>query len=108
MSAERFEKLAKSKFDIKVAKLNLLERVESELTFTHNGGAFKATPELMAVANFYFSRENDIVLLDDYGTPILVNLEHLREQISTFHQFALNAYLNEYTELKKVRNGEKL
>jgi hypothetical protein len=110
MSTERFEKLANSKFDSKVAQLNLLERVDAQLAFTHNGGLFKATPELMSIVTFYSETAEGerVLILDEYQNPILVELDTMIQLIVTHHQFALNAYHNDYTELKGVRNGDKI
>ena len=109
MSAEKLQQLAESKFDIKVAKLNLLERVEAQLTFPYNGGLFKATPELMAVLALYTKDSVvDLVLLDEYQTPIRVVISELTRKVLEAHQFALNAYLSDYAHLKGVRRGDKL
>jgi ABC-type arginine transport system permease subunit len=112
MSTSAVEQLANSKFDIKVAKLNLLERVDSQLVFNLNGGLFKATPELMSIINFYYHDQTElmqtIVILDEYNNPISVVLDVIRDLIMQRHQFALNAYQTEYAQLKKVRKGDSL
>ena len=107
MTPENFEKIANTKFDLKVAKLNLLERVEQQSTFAYEGGLFKATPELMSYLLVY-EKYNNIVILDEYQTPIEVNVANLMEKAREAHRYAMNAYLHEYNELKKVRKGDKL
>jgi len=111
MSAESLQKLAESKFDIKAAKLALLERVDSQLIFTYGGGLFKATPELIALLKSFHpphSPDNPIVILDEYKNPVKVNLISITELAIKSNQYAMNAYLNDYEILKKVRKGDKL
>ena len=112
MSSEHFQKLANSKFDIKAAKLALLERVNSQLTFTYNNGLFKATPNLLAqIAGFQQALPyagTTLVMLDEYDNPIEVKLSELQKVALEANQYALNAYLNAYNKLKKVRKGDKL
>lgn len=109
MSTEKLQKLADSKFDIKAAKLTLLERLESQLTFTFEGGLFKATPLLLATLDTYANAEYlNVILLDEYKNPIEANVQSIRSYARQAHQFALNAYLVEYDKLKKVRKGVNL
>ncbi len=109
MSAKKLQKLADSKFDIKAAKLALLERVDSQLTFTYNGGLFKATPVLIAYARGLQTGLNEeVCILDEYNNPIKVIISQFVDQAMTANQFALNAYLGQYIKLKKVRKGDKL
>ena len=111
MSSDKLEKLANSKFDIKQAKLNLLERVESQLTFAYEGGFFKATPLLLAEISALltiYDVEEAVIMLDEYDNPILVPLGSMRTIAMEARQFALNSYRKEYEELKKVRKGAKL
>jgi len=110
MSAVKLQKLADTKFDIKSAKLSLLERVDSQLTFTFNGGLFKATPEFIAGLKAFQPRGADgaIVILDEYKNPISVGLVLITKLAQEANQYALNAYLDEYNKLKKVRKGDKL
>jgi hypothetical protein len=111
MSTEKLQKLAESKFDIKQAKLNLLERVESQITFTLEGGLFKATPALLAEIvslRAAYDPEDSVVILDEYNNPILVCLDTIQVLALEARQYALNSYRKEYEILKKVRKGDKL
>lgn len=111
MNAKKLQTLAESKFDIKAAKLALLERVDAQITFTHNGGLFKATPYLLAeIAGYLTMYNNDdlVVMLDEYENPIELYLGVFRTLAIEAHQYALNSYKAEYDKLKKVRNGAKL
>jgi hypothetical protein len=107
MTPENFENLANTKFDFKVAKLNLLERAEQHCSFTYEGGLFKATPELICFLAAYAEYES-IVLLDEYKNPILVNRAEMLSIAREAHQWAMTAYRREYENTKKVRKGDKL
>lgn len=109
MSANKLEKLANTKFDIKAAKLALLERVDSQLMFTYNGGLFKADPTLIAYVRGLQSDVNETAcILDEYNNPIKIKTPHFINEAIVANQYALNAYMNEYDKLKKVRKGDKL
>lgn len=104
------EKLAKTKFDFNAAKATLLERVDAHITFTYNGGLFKATPGFIAGIQAFQPRAagETLVMLDEYKNPIEVDLIQLKQLAIEWNQYAMNAYLAEYTKLKKVRNGGQL
>ena len=109
MSAEKLQKLANTKFDIKAAKLALLERVDSQLMFTYNGGLFKANPTLIAyVRGLQSSITESVCILDEYNNPIQIMTPQFINEAIVANQYALNAYKNEYEKLKKVRKGDKL
>jgi hypothetical protein len=111
MSAEHFQKLADSKFDIKAKKLSLLEQVDSRSTFTWGGGLFKATPTLIAYVMGLVGDGKDtgyVVILDEYNNPIRIVPARFLEDACEANQYALNAYDNDFERLKKVRKGDKL
>jgi len=111
MSAKKLQALAESKFEIKAAKLALLERVDSQLTFTYGGGLFKATPPLLAEISCYltiYNVDDEVVMIDEYSNPVKVTLGVFRTFALEARTFALNSYLNQYEKLKKVRKGDKL
>jgi len=109
MSTEQLQQLAETKFDIKVAKLNLLERVNSQLTFTHADGQFKADEHFLCLLDVYANAGYEtIVILDEYQNPIEINVQEIKHKAIESHQYALNAYKKEYDELKRVRKGDKL
>ena len=111
MSAQKLQQLAETRFEIKAAKAALLERIESQLTFTYGGGLFKATPYLLAEIAGYLSIYNvddTVVMLDEYENPIEVTLGVFRTFAMEARQYAMNSYKNDYDKLKKVRKGDKL
>ena len=109
MSAKKLEKLANTKFDIKAAKLALLERVDAHITFTWNGGLFKATPALIAYITGLINYTSDtVIILDEYKNPIRIKIEPFLIDVVATNQYALNTYRIQYNKLKKVRKGDKL
>lgn len=110
MSAEKLEKLANTKFDIKAAKATMLEKLDGQLTFAYSGGLFKSTPELLALLNAYEKQGYDkIVIMDEYQNPIMISdLEVFTQLVCQNLQASLNEYFVEYERLKKVRKGDKL
>ena len=111
MSAEHFQALADSKFDIKAKKLALLEQVDSRTTFTWDGGLFKATPQLIAYVSALAAGSSDsgyVVILDEYNNPIRIVPDRFLADAIEHNQYAMNAYDTDYETLKKVRKGDKL
>ena len=109
---KNLQKIAQAKFDFNVAKKLMLERVDAQSTFTFAGGLFKANAQLLAtIANLCpDSGETPlfVLILDEFDNPIYLDLQEFRKKTYEINQFTLNAYLNEYTKLKKVRKGEQL
>jgi len=119
---EKLSKIADAKFNFNATKVGLLEKIEQNLVFTYNGGLFKSTPELMATVRSLlpissqvgqggdraWRKDHKMVLLDWYQNPIEVDLWELHKKINETHQYALNSYMEEYSKLKKVRNGQQL
>lgn len=114
---EDLQKLAETKFEFNVAKKLMLERVDAHSTFTFAGGLFKANAVLLAIIvgltepfeHFPTTVSGRyVVLLDSFDNPIRVNLVEFRTAALEANQYAMNAYLEEYTKLKKVRNGGQL
>ena len=110
MSAEKLEKLANTKFDLKAAKVNLLERMDNQLTFAYDGGLFKASNDLLAVLHSYQTAGwQEIVVLDVYQNPIKIkNVDLFTTMVRECIQAQLNEYMRDYNELKKVRKGDQL
>ena len=94
------EKYAKAKFEHGVAKRNLKERIEAELHITHNGGMWRASPELIVLCN---SCEGTVVLEDLYNTPVSVDSNELCTLAIQRWQEQMNAWQTEYKEISKNR-----
>jgi hypothetical protein len=99
---------AKLAFDHAVAKKNLKERMQSRLTVTHRGGVFVINPDLFVLLDLPEDNgwNDEMVLLDSYETPILVNRDELRSIAKQRYHELMNEWLAEWEKLKKIRKGE--
>jgi hypothetical protein len=101
-----FKNLADSKFEHALYRKNLQERIEAQLAVAHNGGLFKATPELITFLDCW--REIEVVIKDEYNNPIKCNRHTLLADIKQAYQFAMNAWLVEFEESKKIRKSNNV
>jgi len=70
-----------------------LERIDSQLTFTYDGGLFKADGHFLCLLDVYANAGYEtVVLLDTYQNPININVQEVKHQATESHQYALNAY----------------
>lgn len=89
----------------------LKEKIESKLTYGHNGGIFKINRELINFVQLLIDqgRMSGIVLMDINENPILIeNVESFRDEIFDRYFTATNDYYEQYQKLKKSRSVEKL
>lgn len=89
----------------------LKEKYKEQTVYYHAGGQFTVTKDLITFVNMLVERDNaeDIVLVDDNETPIMVeNLENFLADIIDTYFTAANDYYAEYEKLKKNRSVEKL
>lgn len=89
----------------------LREKFKEESVYYFNGGQFTITKELVTFVSMLVERDNteDIVLIDDNETPVLVSdLDDFLTDIMDQYFAAANSYHSQYTELTKKRSVEKL
>lgn len=97
---------AQLSFDHAVAKRNLQQRMQARLNVTYNDGFFTVTKEQINFLDLLGSQE--VVLLDNYETPIKVNaFELLKLMFERYHEI-MNEWLEEYEQLKKVRTAKNV
>ena len=106
MNTENLKDLADAKFKHALFRKNLRERIEAQLVVAHNGGLFKATPELIAF--LWMWHDNDMVIEDAYHNPIRIDKLKLLEQLKEAYQFAMNAWHAEFEKSKKIRNASQV
>jgi len=89
----------------------LKETFKEKTVYYFNGGQFTVTKELITFVNMLVERDNteDIVLIDDNETPILVNdvEAFLSDLVDTYFTSA-NEYHAKYQDLISKRSVEKL
>ena len=101
MNTENLKDLADAKFKHALFRKNLRERIEAQLVVAHNGGLFKATPELIAF--LWMWHDNDMVIEDAYHNPIEVDRVGLLILAREHYQKVMNRWHQEHNELKRLR-----
>ena len=96
----KLSEFARSRFAHAQAKKVLKEKYEAKLTFAHAGGLWKAGPELLVLLK---AVDGNVVLLDQYSTPVQVNAEELYNLAYDRWTEQMNAWLVEHNELMKQR-----
>ena len=97
--------------DYQVNKTILREKIQTDLHFTHNGGLFKATPELISFVYAWRGADElwpwgggvDIFLEDTYGNPISVNRSEFYKIACEHYQTVMNTWHQQHADLKKIR-----
>jgi hypothetical protein len=92
---------SRARFDHVAARRILKEKYEARMIFAHNGGMWRAGPELINILATV--PPGDTVLLDLYETPVQVQPEELRSQAMTRWQEQMNAWLIEHNKLSNRR-----
>ena len=101
MDTENLIAHARARFDHATAKRILREKYEARMIFAHDGGMWRAGPELINILATV--PPGDAVLLDLYETPVQVRPEELRGLAMQRWQEQMNAWLAEHNKLSKKR-----
>ena len=104
MEIPKLQQQARLSFDQAVAKRNLQERMQARLNVSFNGGFFAVTKEQINFLDLLGTQE--VVLLDDYQTPIRVNALELMRLMFARYQEIMNEWEEEWQRIKKIRRGE--
>jgi hypothetical protein len=94
-----------------IQKKQIKERIDSKLTYGHNGGIFKIDRSLITFVQMLIDRgrTENIPILDTNETPVLItNLEEFRDEILDRYFTSLYEYYDSYEKIKKSRTVEKL
>ena len=101
MTTENLVAHARARFDHESAKRVLKEKYQAKLIFAHNGGMFRASPELLAFVQSWPIEE--LYLQDLYDNPIEVDKQVFLIKLQQHYQEQMNAWHVEFTELSKQR-----
>ena len=93
-------KRIRKRFDHQQARLVLQETYQAKMIFAHNGGMWRAGPEIL---NLCAICNDTAILLDIYDTPIQVNTNELQVIALQLWQEQMNAWHAEYEEMSKQR-----
>src|SRR6056300_947773 len=91
----------KARFDHEAAKQVLREKYEAKLLFAHQGGMFRAGPELIVLLTSYDTGE--MVILDEFNNPTKVSRLTLLDEAKQRYQEQLNAWMVELAEQSRQR-----
>lgn len=91
----------RARFDHNTQKKILREKYEARMLFAHNGGMWRAGPELQTT--LLTCPDAEAVILDLYQNPIKINARELLAQSQQRWQEQMNAWLAEYEQLQTKR-----
>jgi predicted glutamine amidotransferase len=87
--------------DYQTNKIMLREKMQTDLHFTHNGGLFKITPELLAFVATW--PVDELYLEDTYQNPIQIDRSVFLVTAQQHYQKVMNTWHQQHDELKKIR-----
>jgi hypothetical protein len=100
MQTDQLSQNIKTRFNHQQARTILRETYQAKMVFAHNGGMWRASPELIVLCN---SCEGTVVLEDIYNTPVSVDSNELCDLAKQRWQEQMNAWQAEYKEISKNR-----
>jgi hypothetical protein len=92
---------ARSRFEHAAAKRVLAEKYQARMLFAMHGGMWRAGPELLGLLQA--CKQDNLVILDEYSTPVRVNVAELQERAQQHWQEQMNAWLVEYQQVQQQR-----
>ena len=98
---ENLSNTIKRRFDHEASRQALKEKYEAKLIFAHQGGMFRAGPELIVLLNSL--SQDSVIIVDLYDSPVTVNKAQLLEDTVQRWQEQLNAWQVELAELSRER-----
>ena len=91
----------KSRFDHQTARRLIKEKYQSKMIFAHNGGLWRAGPELQTT--LLTCPDNTAVILDLYETPVRIQTQELYTLSQQLWQEQMNAWLIEHENNSQQR-----
>lgn len=101
MDTDDLIKYARARFDHESARRVLREKYQTKMIFGHNGGMWRASPEMITFLALY--GDQDVVVPDLYDTPIKFNARVMRDIMQAKWQEQMNAWECEYQEISSQR-----
>ena len=98
---ENLSNTIKRRFDHEASRQALKEKYEAKLIFAHQGGMFRAGPELIVLLNSL--SQDSVIIVDLYDVPVTVNKAQLLEDTVQRWQEQLNAWQVELADLSRER-----
>jgi hypothetical protein len=101
MNTDELISHSRGRFDHAVAKRTLKEKYLAKMIFAHDGGMWRAGPELINTLNICSG--DATVILDLYENPVKISPEELKKLAQERWQEQMNAWQVEHAELMKTR-----
>jgi hypothetical protein len=92
---------ARARFDHVAARRVLKEKYSARMLFAHNGGMFRAGPELQTT--LLTCPDTTAVILDLYENPVQVDTRQLLTMSQNRWQEQMNAWLVEHEQISQQR-----
>ena len=109
------ERLAKAleasnyRLSLNTQRENSKLKLKNKLAYSENGGIFKITQDFISFIFALSQKKKEAVILDSNENPIVIkDLEDFFEEIVGIYQEAMNDYLREYENFKKLRTTVKV
>jgi len=91
----------KRRYDHNQNKIVLKEKYHAKMIFSYNDGMWEAGPQLLNILNL--AQEQTMVLLDNFDTPIMVDVHELRELAYKIRQEQMNQWQDEWNQIRIKR-----
>ena len=101
MNTDQLVSHSRARFEHAAARRLLKEKYQAKMVFGHNGGMFRATPEMITFLSLY--NDERIVVQDLYENPIEINAKEVCELMKARFQEQMTAWLVDYQEANKNR-----
>lgn len=100
MNTKKLVQEARARFKHQESKIYLNEKYLSQLTFASQGGMWTITTNLIS---FLRTSTNKVILLDDFNTPIRVDVKELLDECEKIYNGVMENWIKESEELQRNR-----
>lgn len=101
MDTEDLYQHGRARFEHAAARRLLKEKYQAKMLFGHNGGMWRATPEMITFLSLWGDQR--VVVEDLYENPVEVDAQELCTLMRHRLQEQMNAWLVEYQEINRQR-----
>lgn len=101
MDTDQLISHARARFDHEAARRALREKYQAKMIFAHEGGMWRAGPEL--ICTLECCPDETSIIEDLYGTPVKINVPDMIFLVQQRWQEQMSAWLIEHEELRSRR-----
>lgn len=106
MQIDQLQQQAQLAYDHELAKRNIQQQMQSRLTVHHNDGVFVVDSELICFLNSW--EEDQLILLDSYSFPIMINRLELLKKAKQRYQEVMNEWKLAWDQQTKIRSAKNV